>query len=195
MGYAYSVYAVDLKKLKPPAGKAARKKLFDELREKHADDIREADSWFDHYIIEQGAPIRLRALWELIHGTCSQKQWGFQYGYCLEMLCRQFGRRVDETSLTWFSDVLDPALKKAKLPKTDVLLGKDKFPLAIPKPRDFPEIGTIDAKACRTGEAAMVKLRAMIDPDDENLVMVVDEVKLWFARANEKKQSLVWFVY
>ena len=195
MGYAYSVYAVDLKKLKPPAGKAARRKLFDELREEYADDIREADEWFESYIIEQGAPIRSRALWELLHGSCSQKQWGFQYAYCLELLCKHFGRRVDDTSLTWFSDVLDPVLKKAKLPRTDVLLGKDKYPVAIPRPKDFPEIGSIEAKRCPSNAAAMTKVRALVDPDDDNLLMVVDEVTRWFARASEAKQGLVWFVY
>jgi hypothetical protein len=195
VGYAYSVYAVDLKKLKPPKGKAKIKKLFDELKEKHGADIRESDEWFDHYIVEQGAPIRLRALWELLHGTCSQKQWGFQYGYCLELLCKQFGRRIDETSLTWFDDVLDPVLKRARCPATKRLLGKGAFPLPIPAPKDFPEIGTVTAAGCISGLRAMSKVRALVVPDDENLVMVVDEVTQWFQRAKAAKQGLVTFVY
>src|SRR5690348_1921903 len=107
MGYAYSVYAVDLKKLKPGG-----KKLFAELREKNAKDIEEADRWFDHYIIEKGAPTRLRALWQLMMKLPLQKDAGFQYGYCIELMCRHFGERVDEASLTWFDDVLDPVLKR-----------------------------------------------------------------------------------
>ena len=189
MGYAYSVFAVDLRKLRPHG-----KKLFAELRDKYADDIEEADNWFDTYIIQKGAPTRLRALWQLMMKLPLQKDAGFQYGYCIEMLCKHFGERVDETSLTWFDDVLDPLLKKARCPKTDKLLGKGVFPIKIPPPADFPELGTVTPAGCAAGLRAMTAVKPLTN-GDENLDMVVDEVRRWFELAKAKRRGLVWFVY
>jgi len=190
MGYAYSVFAVDLKKLKP----AKNKKLFDELKEKYGDDFTEADEWFEDDIIKKGAPIRARALWELLYEKPSQTRHGFQYGYALETLCKHFGDRVDETSLTWFDDVLDPLLKKARCPTTEQLLGKGVFPMKIPPPADFPEIGTVTPAGCIAGIGAMATIRPLAG-DDDNALMVIDEVRGWFDRAKAKKRGLVWFVY
>jgi len=189
VGYAYSVYGVDLKKLKPGG-----KKLFKELREKYAKDVEEADRWHDHYIIERGAPTRLRALWQLMMKLPLQKDAGFQYGYCVELMCKHFGERVDDTSLTWFSDVLDPLMKKARGPKTAALLCAGVLPMKIPKPADFPEIGTVTPAGCVAGIRALTAAKPLTG-DDENLDMVVDEVMLWFKRAKAKKRGLVWFVY
>lgn len=191
VGYAYSVFAVDLGKLKP----ARDKKLFAALREQYADDLARADEWFDDEIVKKGAPIRARALWELLHATPSQKAHGFQYGYALELLCRHFGERVDKISLTWFDDVLDPLLKKAKRPPSARLLGKGVRPMKVPAPRDFPEIGTVTPAGCVAGIAALAAVAPFVDRDDENVVMVVDEVRGWFERAKAKRRGLVWFVY
>ncbi|MCX5744239.1 MAG: hypothetical protein NT062_17255 [Proteobacteria bacterium] len=189
MGYAYSVYSVDLKKLRPHG-----KKLFAELRATFADDLAEADEWFDTAIIEKGAPTRLRALYQLMMKLPLQKDAGFQYGYCVEMLCKHFGERVDDVSLTWFSDVLDPLLKQARCPKTDALLGAGVFPMKIPKPSDFPEIGTVTPAKCKVGARAMSLVKPLTD-GDENLDMVVDEVRRWFDAGLANKRGLVWFVY
>ncbi len=189
MGYAYSVYGVDLKKLRPQG-----KKLFAELREKYADDIKEADRWHDRDITERGAPTRSRALWQLMMKLPLQKDVGFQYGYCVEMLCMHFGERVDDVSLTWFSDVLDPLLKRARQPKTDTLLGKGISTIKIPKPADFPEFGTVTPAGCVAGLRAMSLVKPLTG-GDENLDMVVGEVARWFTLAKAKKRGLVWFVY
>jgi hypothetical protein len=189
VGYAYSVYGVDLKKLRPQG-----KKLFAALREKYADDVSEADDWFDTHIIERGAPTRLRALWQLMMKLPLQKDAGFQYAYCVEMLCQHFGERIDDVSLTWFSDVLDPLLKRARQPKSDTLLGKGISPIKIPKPADFPEFGTVTPAGCIAGTRAMGLVKPLTG-GDQNLDMVVDEVTRWFALAKAKKRGLVWFVY
>ena len=190
MGYAFSVFSVDLKKLAKVWGKND-KKLGKAIREKYAREITEADEWFVDEIVEQGAPTRARALYELLAGKPEKKQHGFQYGYALELLCQHFGERVDQEELRNFDDVLDPLLKKAKCPKTGQLLGRHVLPLPIPRPADFPEIGSVTPAGCIAGIGALGTI-APHAPDD-NARMVIAEVRGWFERA--KKRGLVWFVY
>lgn len=191
MGYAYSVYAVDLKKLKRLWGKRD-KKLGKALRAKHAEDIKQNTDWFDDAIAERGSPTLGRAIHEILDGKCAAKGHGFQYGYAVELLCRELGGRVDEVSLTWFDDVLDPLLKRAKQPALAKLLGKGVRPMPIPAPADFPEIGTIEPAGLVKLDAALAKLD---DGGDENTKMVIDEVRGWCARAKKQKRGVVWFVY
>jgi hypothetical protein len=193
VGYAYSVYAVDLKKLRKRP--LREKKWFGALRNAEAEEWKRADEWFDDAIVQRGAPTRARAAWELVFETPSQKKHGFQYGYALEALCRAFGNRVDDASLTWFDETLDPLLAKARCPSTKTLLGSGVYPMAIPPPADFPEIGTVTPAGCVAGIRAMAKIEPLVAKGDDDALMVVREVRGWFERAKAHKRGLVWFVY
>lgn len=193
MGYSFSVYAIDLKKLRKVWGKKDTE-LLSEIREEHADDISDNDESFEDDIIEGGAPIVARALYEILAGKPEKKDHGFQYGYALELLCKHLGERVDEESLTWFDDILDPLLKKAKCPKTELLLGAHVLPLKIPMPNDFPEIGTVEPNGCIAGLGVMQTIAPLAKGNDD-AKMVIDEVTGWFDKAKKAKAGLVWFVY
>jgi hypothetical protein len=195
MGYAYSVYAVDLAKLKALWG-SADAKLDAKLAKQHAADYRDKDEWFDHYIAK-GAPTFATAMTEVLAGKATQKKHGFMYGYAIEQLCRHLGARVDKESLTWFDEVLDPLLKKAKQPKLAKLLCRGIFPMPIPKPGDFPEIGTIDTKAGAALIKAMTAIAPLAADDDTGYgpKMLIEEVRGWVTRAQKRKRQVVWFLY
>jgi hypothetical protein len=190
MGYAYSTYAVDLDVLRKTFG-GGDEELYRKLKAKYAKEMIENDEWFDHYLAK-GAPPLVVALRELIAGKPARKKHGFQYAYALEMLCKHFGGRIDEADLTWFDEALDPLLKKAKQPSTGKVIGRGVYAVRIPKPADFPEMGTLDAK----GQAALGKvLDAVGEPEDEDVKYVTDELRSWLKKAKAKKAGIVWFVY
>ena len=194
MGYNYSAYAVDLKALRKVWGKGRKQReLFDEICEEHEDDIADNYESFEDYIVEDGAPILKRALYEIFLGKPSQKDHGFQYGYALQLLCEQLGERVGEEELSWFAEYIDPLLKKARCPSTEQMMGEGTLPLKIPMPKDFPVIGTVEAAGCIAALGALGTIRAMTEDDDA--LYAIDEITIWFEAAKKKKRGLVWFIY
>src|SRR5262245_21450577 len=168
MGYGFSVYSVDLKKLRTARG-SKNARLAAAIKKKQAERFTHADDWFADDIAS-GAPSLATALDELIAGKPTKKKYGFQYGYAIELLCEHFGKRIDEGDLSSrIDESLDPLLAKAKKPTLSKLLRSGVFPLAIPEPRDFPEIGTIDAKAMTALGSALAAIEPMIPPDDDEL--------------------------
>ena len=180
MGYAFSTYAVDLKKLRPNA------KLVPELRESFAKHIERLDEWFDQDVVQRGAPTMARALYQLLAGEPMPKQFAYAYAYALEIVCMHFGKRVGEEDLVWFADTLDPLLRRAKQPTTARLLGKGVIPMKVPMPRAFPDIGSLAPAGCK----AALKSLAALPTDDDDVRMVVTEVRRWC-----ESGSVVWFVY
>src|SRR5947207_6509076 len=146
MGYAFSVFGVDLAKLQAAWG-SNNTRLAATIKKNQASDLAGNDEWFADEIAK-GAPPIGKAIDEIIAGKPTKKKFGFQYAYALERLCVHFGKRIDDGDLSsGIHESLDPLLKKVKQPKTAKLLCTGTFPLAIPAPREFPEIGTINA-AC-----------------------------------------------
>lgn len=192
MGYSYSVYAVDLKALRKLWGKKNRD-LLEEIRDEQEDEIADNYASFEDEIIEEGAPVIARAVYEIFAGKPEKKQHGFQYGYALEMIVRQIGERIDDEELTWFDELLDPLLKKARCPDTEQMMGSFVLPLKIPMPNDFPEIGIVEPAGCIAAIGALATVRPMTKDDDT--LMVIDEVRGWFESAKKKKCGLVWFIY
>jgi hypothetical protein len=194
VGYAYSVYTVDLKALRKLWGRGKKNNaLGEEIREELEEDI--ADNWeaFEDDIIEHGAPLVARAMYEIFAGKPEKKEHGFQYGYALELIVQHIGQRVDDEQLTWFDDVLDPLLKKARCPNVEQMMGRGTLPLKIPMPDDFPEIGTVEPAGCIAAIGALATIRPMTKND--NALMVIDEVRGWFEAAKKMKRGLVWFIY
>ena len=63
------------------------------------------------------------------------------------------------------------------------------LPLPIPRPADFPEIGSVTPAGCIAGIGALGTIAP--HAPDENARMVIAEVR-WF---EPQKRGLVWFVY
>lgn len=193
MGYSFSVYAVDLEKLKAVWG-SADDKVKNALKKKLADDITENDETWAEQIASEGVPSTETALDDIFAGKATKRKHGFQYGYALEIICRHLGKRVDDLDMTWVDELIDPLLKKHKKPNAQKLLGSGSFPMPIPKPADFPEIGTIDA-------AGMTALGAALDAieedaeDDDDATEVIEELRGWLASAKKAKKQIVWFIY
>lgn len=194
VGYSYNVYAVDLARLQKLWG-SADDKVKKALLKKQATRIAENDETFED-TIQDGAPTLTTCIDDIFAGKITKKQHGFQYGYALEVICAHLGSRIDDLELSWFDEFLDPYLKKAKQPSTQKLVGRDVRPIAIPKPEDFPEIGTIDAAGMTKLAAALDAIEASVEEDeDDDAAEVMEELRGWLSLAKKAKQQIVWFVY
>jgi hypothetical protein len=194
MGYAYSVYGVDLAKLKALWG-CKDAKLAAAIKKKHADRIDDNTESFEDEIEDEDAPTLGVAIDEIFAGKCKQKDHGFQYGYALELLCHHLGKRIDEESLSYFDDWIDPLLGKAKHSEKDTqkLIGANTFPIKIPEPADFPTIGTLDDAGMKKLDAALDKIEPLATDDDAK--EIIKELRGWTSRARKAKRQIVWFVY
>lgn len=193
MGYPYSTYAVDLKKLAALAG-SQDKKLAAALAKKFKRDFADNAESFEDEIAE-GAPTLEVAVAEIIAGNAPKKsKHGFQYGYAAEVLTRWVGTRIDDDELgLGCQDAIDPFLKKAKKPKMDALMKHDAFPIKFPAPADFPGFGALDVKDIATLVFALDAIANAIadDPAKE----VADALRSWCTKATKKKLGMVWFYY
>jgi hypothetical protein len=197
MGYGFSVYGVDLAKLQPVWG-SKNARLAAAIKSKQAEELAGNDEWFSDEI-EEGAPSLASALDEIIAGKATKKKHGFQYGYALERLCAHMGKRIDDSDLSYaFDQNLDPLLKKVKQPRTAKLLCTGVLPLAIPRPSDFPVIGTIDAPCMAILARALDAVEPAIPEDDDDelgIAWVIAELRGWIRRARRSKKAIVWFAY
>jgi len=193
MGYSYSVYAVDLARLKKVWG-SKDPKLAAAAKKQQAERIKDNGEWFADEIASGELPSLGQAIDEIVAGKVTKKQHGSQYGYALEVLCMHLGTRVDEEEFTWFDEFLDPLLKQAKQPDTEKLVGRGSIPMKIPEPADFPEIGTIDTKGIAAFTKALDAIEELAE-DDDDAEEVIDEVRGWLAGAKKKRRQLVWFIY
>ena len=193
MGYSFSVYAVDLDKLTAVAGKNDRKLLAAVLK-KQAEEIADNDESFEEEIAK-GTPSLAVALQQIIEGKIkAPKGSGYQYGYALEVLCAHLGERIEEEDLSWFHEFIDGYLKKVKSRSSMKLLGEDKLPIRIPKPDDFPGIGSITLEQV-IAATPFFTAAAKLATDDDDATEVFDEIVGWLKVAKKKKRGLVWFVY
>jgi hypothetical protein len=191
MGYAFSVYGVDTQKV-AAFGDSADTKLLATVLKNQARDVAANRSWFEDEIGE-GAPDLAAALTEIAAGKCSNKASGFQYAYAVELLCKQFGKRIDDLSLAMSMDeTIDPFLEVAKIKGgTLKLLGVGVLPIKIPRPDDFPLYGTLDPDGVTKLAAAMKALQPLTKGTDAEAV--VTELASWAKQA--KTTGLVWFTY
>lgn len=167
--------------------------LRQEIHEELEDEIADNFESFEDEIIENGAPIIQRALYEIFAGKPTQKQHGFQYGYALELICRQIGENVIDEEMGWFYDEMNPLLKKARCPSVEQMMGEGILPLKIPMPNDFPVIGTVEPAGCIAAVGALDTIRGMTKDDDA--LYCIDQVRGWFDTAVKMKRGLVSFVY
>lgn len=194
MSYPYSAIAIDLKKLTAAVG-SKDKKLEAALLKKFKSDITENAEWFADEIAK-GAPTLDRAISEIIAGTMPKKsKHGFQYGYALEKLVLHFGKRIDEDELGLGADeAIEKALKKAKQPPFEKLVKNLVYPIAMPKPADFPDISTMTAQDVAAFAKALDAIKPHIE-DDDDAQEVADAFRSWCTKAQKTKSALMLFAY
>ncbi len=191
MGYAFAAYAVDLPSLSKLYGSKDKKFPAKALKIGKTR-IADTNESFEEEITEHKAPDLKRALEEMIEGRCVFKHAGFMYGYALEVMCETHGKRVDNESLSWFDEAIDPYLKKSSMK----MLGDNRRPMPFPEPDNFPGIGSIDAKQVVVAEAAFTTALPLAKKkDDDDATEVFEEILGWLRAAKKKKSGLVWFVY
>ncbi len=180
-------------------------KLVAAVLESQADRIKDNTEWFSDDIAE-GAPTLEQALRELVAGECTKKKHGFQYAYALEAVCAHLGKPLGAADfINWtVLEALEEALPNdealRKLLSCENMTEAKKLAVPIPRPADFPGMGTLDAAQCKTCLAALQKLK--IDPektygelDGEELAESLDELKGWFSAAVKAKRGLMLFTY
>jgi hypothetical protein len=194
MGYPYSAFAIDLKKLTAAVG-SKDKKLEAALKKKYADDYAEHDENFEDEIGE-GAPTLERAISDIIAGKIPKKtKYGFAYGYAVEKLIQHFGKRIDEDELgLGASEAIEKALKKAKQQPFEKLTKNLVMPIAIPVPNDFPDISTMTEKDVAAFAKALDAIKPLLAGDDD-AAEVADAFRSWCTKAQKKKSALVLFAY
>jgi hypothetical protein len=193
VGYPYSAFAIDLKKLAALAG-SKDKRLEAALRKKQGSHYADNAEWFADEIGD-GAPTLDVAVAQLIAGTAPKRsKHGFQYGYALEVLIRHVGTRIDEDELgLGAGDALEPFLKKAKRPSFDKLTKNAVLPVPIPAPADFPDISTMTPKDVAVLAEALDAIAPLVkgEPAQE----VADALRSWCTKATKKKAALVLIAY
>ncbi len=132
MGYSITLYAVDLERLRAAVG-SCDTALLRRIRRREAEEFEADEDWFGE---AAAGKLTLReALEELVAGKWTSPNSGGQYGYALELLCRDLGKRAElEVSPEL---VAGTALARARLP------------LEIPPPEDFPVISHLTPEEAR----------------------------------------------
>lgn len=74
------------------------------------------------------------------------------------------------------------------------LLGENVLPIPIPRPDDFPGIGSITLEQA-VAAIPLFTAAAELAKDDDDATEVFEEILGWLEAARKKKRGLVWFVY
>ena len=192
MPYEHAIFTVDLPEFRKVWGND-NPALGDDIRDDQASAILDNYDRFEDDIVKGGAPVVARAMHEIFAGKPEKPRHGFQYGFALQLIVKQLGNQVGRGELRWFDETLDPLLAAANCPDVERMMGRGVFPLEIPRPDDFPEIGTVELSGCVAAVAALALIRPRTD--DPTTLRVIDEVTGWFEAAILAKRGLVWFVY
>ncbi|MCB9565680.1 MAG: hypothetical protein H6710_00360 [Myxococcales bacterium] len=193
MSLSLTLYLVDLERARGAIG-SGDDKLLRQIGGRFKADLARADEWFSSEI-ERGAPTRHDALRAVIEGGPFDARYGFQYGYAYEMICRHFGRYLNNNAFSpfrgdWLEEV-DRGLGTLgidALRVTTFMYGGPPAPL--PRPSDFPGYGEWSAERCAEGlaqwQATTPEARAAVEP------MVLDAIAAcveWTREAQAKPGS------
>jgi hypothetical protein len=129
VSYGTNIYVVDLSTLRRAFG-SHDQAIVDRISAANQDRFVRSDRWFKDRIA-QGAPRLQQALQQLIDGNLdSAASAAFQYGYALELLCRELGR-----DMKTYEDIdsINDLLVQSEFARVGP-------PLPIPISLDFPEI-------------------------------------------------------
>ncbi|MDZ4834714.1 MAG: hypothetical protein SGJ27_13130 [Candidatus Melainabacteria bacterium] len=155
MSYSIAVYAVDINKIKQVCG-SNDQELLATIKRQHAERLEDADEWFVDEI-KAGAPSLFDAVSALVLKQEMNKDFAFQYGYALEVLCNQFGQQIDSEFESMSGGYF------WELPDSIQSLVTTGAPVVIPAIEDFPTIGHKSLSDVRQELGAQPKF----DPDSD----------------------------
>jgi hypothetical protein len=193
MSLSLTLYHVDLAQARGAIG-SRDDKLRRQLGGRFKADMARADEWFDS-AIEGGAPKRYDALRAVIDGGPFDERFGFQYGYAYEMICRHFGRYLNNNSFSpfrgdWLEDV-DKGLAQlgiSAVKVTSFMVGG--LPDPLPRPDDFPGYDEWSEAACREAlaqwTAADAARRAAVDGE---VLAAIESCAGWMRAVVAKRGS------
>ncbi len=152
MSLSLTTYLVDLTRLRATIG-SRDDKLRRQICGRFKDELARADDYFSGEIAA-GAPTRRDAVKAVFEGGPFDKRYGFQYGYAYELICRHFGKYLDNNCFSpyrgsWLEDV-DAGMKQLGISAVKVstfMYGGPPDPL--PRPDDFPGHGEWSETQCR----------------------------------------------
>lgn len=117
--------------------------------------------------------------------------------YAFERLCAHFGRQLPVASFSPVdSDLMtriDISLKEAQLPFSVQTLIYGPAPVRLPRPDDFPSVGSID-EACVQTTATMIAKNGL-GSDDADLDQALFDISEWTEVAAARGDMLVGFSY
>ena len=182
MSYNLQVYAVDIDRLRAAFG-SSDATLVSAIKADQADEIKDNWNWFRDEI-DGGAPTLDAAVEHIVAGTLPvDGPHGFQYGYAVEVLCRQLGEELELRGDLGF--LAELGLETALLTSGP--------PLPVPPAADFPEVGFLTARQV-TVELARFKATGVGGEDDE-FAEAREELVGHLERAAELGVGVVAFTY
>lgn len=185
MSYSTTLYAVDIEHLQATFG-SQDAALLANIERKYAGEIADSNTSFDEEIAE-GAPTRQKALREIIDGEITRPDYGFQYGYALEYLCRHLGEIVASRFLNGvFGSLADL--------EVDTFLAQDRLPLPLPEPDDFPFISYMTPEEI-TEELQRLAGMDLSYPEDEEIEAERHDFRDCLKKAEAAQLGIVAFYY
>jgi hypothetical protein len=178
MGYSTTMYAVDLEDVVRAQG-SKDGSLVAKIVKRYAADIEESNAWFEEELAD-GAPTLDEALRQIVDGAPLDADYGFQYGYALELLCRHFGARVDEDQIG-FIEHLGLRTK----------LNDERPPIEIPEPDDFPKISHLKRDELGPEIASLEKQLAAPGEQHDAQEKFIKQLR----RAQDRAKAVVTFTY
>jgi hypothetical protein len=134
----------------------------------------------------------------LITGEPYREDAGFAYGYCLELVCRQLGRALDNSAWSakrggWF-DAVAAALRDAGVYSSALSIEALAFrgaPVPLPHIDDFPSIGYLTKAEIGTARAALAAADLSRAPAEE--ATAIRQLREWLDTCAESNRDLVCF--
>ena len=182
MSYSIHPYLLNLSELEN-SFRSGSQAWADALVGKFEHELKQNDEWFKSEIVG-GSPSLAKALRELIMGSPSSTRHVFQYGYALELLCRHFGRKLENAGFVeYHSGWLE------KVGGVSAVLGAGP-PVAIPRSNDFPMIGHATPR-----DAIKILATEPTEGNDPEVEEAREVFRWWLEQAVKESKGLVLFEY
>lgn len=197
MSLSLALYLVELDKARGAIG-GRDDKLRRQICGRFKNEIGQADEWFATEILG-GAPNRRDALRAVIEGGPFDKRYGFQYGYAYEMICRHFGKFLNNNYVSSFRgdwlERVDAGMKQLGMTVKVTTFMVGSIPDPMPRPDDFPGYGEWTRTECHalvSAWGASAARRSEVDPE---VLAAVSTCVEWAMGTGKPGTAVVGFGY
>lgn len=134
--------------------------------------------------LNDGDPSRGEALTHIIEGAPKDASHSHQYGYALQLLCKELG--------DWLPD--DDLIADLEPLELDSPFEIDRIPIDIPDAPDFPFISFLTAAGVEQ-ECARLALMDLTFPDDSDIEAARNAYSNCISEAAKRGLGIVYFYY